>query len=90
MTVQVRIGDPVAILGGAEPDSWWVIDTAGKEPVREGQSDGAGAVLTISDPDLSALVRGQLAAQDLYQRGKLRVDGDVTVAQRLGFLKGLV
>ena len=30
------------------------------------------------------------SAKDLYQHGKLRVDGDVSVAHRLGLLKGLV
>jgi 3-hydroxyacyl-CoA dehydrogenase/3a,7a,12a-trihydroxy-5b-cholest-24-enoyl-CoA hydratase len=46
--------------------------------------------LTISDADLTALVRGEASARDLYQRGRLRVDGDVTIAHRLGFLKGLI
>jgi 3-hydroxyacyl-CoA dehydrogenase/3a,7a,12a-trihydroxy-5b-cholest-24-enoyl-CoA hydratase len=51
---------------------------------------GAATTLTISDADLTALVKGEVDARDLYQRGKLRVDGDVTVAHRLGFLKGLI
>jgi 3-hydroxyacyl-CoA dehydrogenase/3a,7a,12a-trihydroxy-5b-cholest-24-enoyl-CoA hydratase len=51
---------------------------------------GAPTTLSISDADLTALVKGEVDARDLYQRGKLRVDGDVTVAHRLGFLKGLI
>jgi 3-hydroxyacyl-CoA dehydrogenase/3a,7a,12a-trihydroxy-5b-cholest-24-enoyl-CoA hydratase len=45
--------------------------------------------LTLADADLAALCRGEVRAQTLYQHGKMRVDGDVTVAHRLGFLKGL-
>ena len=47
------------------------------------------ATITVSDDDLAALSAGA-AAKDLYQHGKLRVDGDVSVAHRLGVLKGLV
>ena len=44
------------------------------------------AVLTIADGDLPALSGGNF--KSLYQHGKLKVDGDVTVAHRLGFVKG--
>ncbi|HEY4244603.1 MAG TPA: SDR family NAD(P)-dependent oxidoreductase [Kofleriaceae bacterium] len=47
------------------------------------------ATLTISDADFAALASGAKSARDLYQHGQLRVDGDVSVAHRLGFLKGL-
>ncbi|HEX5064230.1 MAG TPA: SDR family NAD(P)-dependent oxidoreductase [Kofleriaceae bacterium] len=49
---------------------------------------GAQATLTIADADLPALASGN--PRSLYQHGKLRVDGDASVAQRLGFLKGLL
>jgi len=48
----------------------------------------AKATLTIADADLPALASGNV--RSLYQHGKLRVDGDVSVAHRLGFLKGLL
>src|SRR3569832_650932 len=47
----------------------------------------AVTVLTIKDADLAGLSAGN--AKSLYQHGQLRVDGDVSVAHRLGFLKGL-
>ena len=40
--------------------------------------------------DLVALVTGKATAKALYQHGQLRVDGDVSVAHRLGVLKGLI
>jgi 3-hydroxyacyl-CoA dehydrogenase/3a,7a,12a-trihydroxy-5b-cholest-24-enoyl-CoA hydratase len=49
---------------------------------------GTTATLTIADADLASLAAGNV--KSLYQHGKLRVDGDVSVAHRLGFLKGLV
>ena len=42
----------------------------------------------IADADLPALAAGNV--KSLYQHGKLRIDGDVSVGQRLGFLKGVI
>ncbi|MEO8553888.1 MAG: SCP2 sterol-binding domain-containing protein, partial [Kofleriaceae bacterium] len=42
---------------------------------------------TIKDADLAGLSAGN--AKSLYQHGQMRVDGDVSVAHRLGLLKGL-
>ena len=50
----------------------------------------ADATLTLSDADLAALVTGKATARSLFQFGKLRIDGDVAVAHRLGFLKALI
>jgi NAD(P)-dependent dehydrogenase (short-subunit alcohol dehydrogenase family)/acyl dehydratase/putative sterol carrier protein len=50
----------------------------------------AATTITIADGDLAELAAGKTTARDLYQHGKLRVDGDVTVAHRLGFLKSLI
>jgi 3-hydroxyacyl-CoA dehydrogenase/3a,7a,12a-trihydroxy-5b-cholest-24-enoyl-CoA hydratase len=49
---------------------------------------GTAATLTVADADLPSLGSGNI--RSLYQHGKIRVDGDVTVAHRLGFLKGLL
>jgi 3-hydroxyacyl-CoA dehydrogenase/3a,7a,12a-trihydroxy-5b-cholest-24-enoyl-CoA hydratase len=48
------------------------------------------ATLTIADGDLVALVTGKASAKNLFQHGQLRVDGDVSVAHRLGFLNDLI
>jgi ubiquinone biosynthesis protein UbiJ len=48
------------------------------------------ATCTICDADLAALAGGKATPRQLFQQGKLRIDGDVTVGQRLGFLKGLI
>jgi 3-hydroxyacyl-CoA dehydrogenase/3a,7a,12a-trihydroxy-5b-cholest-24-enoyl-CoA hydratase len=73
------------------PDAVWTVDLAGDTPsVKEGASGEVATILTISDADLAALTSGAATARDLFQHGKLRVDGDLTVAHRLGFLNKLV
>jgi (3R)-3-hydroxyacyl-CoA dehydrogenase / 3a,7a,12a-trihydroxy-5b-cholest-24-enoyl-CoA hydratase / enoyl-CoA hydratase 2 len=48
------------------------------------------AVCTLGDADLAALASGKASARQLFQQGKLRIDGDLSVGHRLGFLKGLI
>ncbi len=73
-----------------DPDAAYVVDLAGGAgAVKPGTREGADAVFTLADEDFEALAKGEADAKDLYQRGALRVDGDVRLAQRLGFLKGL-
>jgi 3-hydroxyacyl-CoA dehydrogenase/3a,7a,12a-trihydroxy-5b-cholest-24-enoyl-CoA hydratase len=71
------------------PDKSWVVDLTGAGAVREGSDAKATTVLRISDGDLSAICLDPGAARDLYQHGRLRVDGDVRIAHKLGFLKDL-
>jgi 3-hydroxyacyl-CoA dehydrogenase/3a,7a,12a-trihydroxy-5b-cholest-24-enoyl-CoA hydratase len=71
------------------PDGSWVVDLSGPGVVREGQDARANAVFRITDGDLVLLSRDPSLVRDFFQRGKLRVDGDVRLAQKLGFLKDL-
>ena len=61
-----------------DPDAAQTFDLGGDTAVT----------LAIKDADLPALAAGNV--KSLYQHGQLRVDGDVTVAHRLGFLKGVI
>ena len=61
-----------------DPDASHSVDLGGSTPTT----------LTIADSDLAGLAAGNV--KSLYQHGKLRVDGDVSAAHRLGFLKGLI
>ncbi len=80
----------VVVFKTTDPDSVWTVHAAGATPsVTQGAAAGATATLTLADADLAALARGAASARDLFQHGRLRVDGDVSVAHRLGFLKGL-
>ena len=67
-----------------DPELSRTLELGGADPAK------IDATIVITDADLAALASGQATARQLYQHGKLRVDGDVSVAHRLGFLKGLI
>jgi 3-hydroxyacyl-CoA dehydrogenase/3a,7a,12a-trihydroxy-5b-cholest-24-enoyl-CoA hydratase len=67
-----------------DPDAAQTVELGGAD---RNQID---VTLTIADADFAALASGKTDAKSLFQHGKLRVDGDVSVAHRLGFLKGLI
>ncbi|HVV83573.1 MAG TPA: SDR family NAD(P)-dependent oxidoreductase [Kofleriaceae bacterium] len=68
-----------------DPASAWTVDGTS---VKEGVHGAPATTFTIADADLAGLAAGDV--RSLFQHGKLRVDGDVAVAHRLGLLKGLV
>ncbi len=72
-----------------EPSSAWLVDFE-QRVVTPAQDEQANTTLRISDQNLLALVQGTRLAQDLYQHGELRVDGDVRVAHQLQFLDALI
>ena len=68
----------------------WVGDFGSAKPsIKEGVDPKAAAVITLGSDDLMELVKGA-GVQSLYQHGKLRVDGDVRVAHKLGIFKDLI
>ncbi len=63
----------------------------GKTPrVATGSNAQASAVLHIADEDLVLLASGQAEARDLFQRGRLRVQGDIRLARELAVLSKLI
>jgi 3-hydroxyacyl-CoA dehydrogenase/3a,7a,12a-trihydroxy-5b-cholest-24-enoyl-CoA hydratase len=76
-------------LDVTNPDGHWVLDLTGAGSVKEGSDAKATTKLRIDDADLVALTKDPGVAHEFYQRGKLRVDGDVAPARKLGFLKDL-
>nr|MBA3540237.1 SCP2 sterol-binding domain-containing protein [Deltaproteobacteria bacterium] len=79
LTQEVRATVKFAVTG---PDATQTFALGGKEP------NTVDATITIADADLAELSAGKV--RELYQRGKLRIDGDVSVAHRLGVLKSLI
>ena len=74
-----------------DPDSKCVVDLENAPPaLKSGETDGSTTTITIADADLAELSSGAATPQSLFQKGKLRVDGDVEPAHRLNFLKGLI
>jgi 3-hydroxyacyl-CoA dehydrogenase/3a,7a,12a-trihydroxy-5b-cholest-24-enoyl-CoA hydratase len=76
-TVQIRVTDP---------DGAWFVDL-GEGSVKPGTYEGADTTLTLDDESLAELAKGDADAEALFLRGKLRVDGDITPARNLDWLK---
>ena len=55
---------------------------------HRGGREAAAATLTLAEEDLLTLCADPAKARDLFQRGKLRVSGDMGPAHKLAFLKG--
>jgi 3-hydroxyacyl-CoA dehydrogenase/3a,7a,12a-trihydroxy-5b-cholest-24-enoyl-CoA hydratase len=70
-----------------EPEAAFVID--GKAgAVREGKDPAATTTVTLSDEALSELAKGG-DLRDMFQRGRIRVDGEVAPARKLEVINKL-
>ena len=97
--LEKRIADNPGLVGEvqavielriSDPDGGWTIDLSNdKGSVKKGLAGQPTTTLTINDEDFAALCAGDGLAQQFFQSGKLRVDGDMRVATRLGFLNKL-
>eukprot|EP00307_Rebecca_sp_RCC1486_P001473 CAMPEP_0119418642 /NCGR_PEP_ID=MMETSP1335-20130426/18772_1 /TAXON_ID=259385 /ORGANISM="Chrysoculter rhomboideus, Strain RCC1486" /LENGTH=119 /DNA_ID=CAMNT_0007443901 /DNA_START=56 /DNA_END=412 /DNA_ORIENTATION=+ len=59
----------------------WVVDIKGGA-VKEGKADKADVTMTLSDDDFVAMVSGKLAAQRAFMTGKLKISGNMGLAQK--------
>lgn len=71
-TIQYAISTPMHM----------VIDN-GTCQVQEGDADNADVTLRMDDDDLVALLTGELNGMTAFMTGKLQVDGDIMLAQKL-------
>jgi putative sterol carrier protein len=55
----------------------------GQCTVHDGMAASADVTLTMEDDDLAALLKGELNGMTAFMTGKLQVDGDLMLAQRL-------
>jgi putative sterol carrier protein len=56
----------------------------GKATVTEGAASGPDVTLIMADEDLIALLKGELNGMQAFMTGKLQLEGDMMLAQRLG------
>lgn len=83
--------DTIVQFNVREPDACWTVDFGATPPtITGGESAQATTRVTTADADLAALAKGNAEVRDLYQRGLLRVDGELAPAHALGVLKGLI
>lgn len=74
-------------LTGDNGGTFHVVVNDGKGEVKEGAADAADLSVTISDKDFEKLVEGKLNPVMAYMTGKIKVQGDLSLAMKLqGFL----
>lgn len=67
-----------------DPDGDWVMDFSVTPPkLSSGKADDANTTVTVADSQLADWVDGKQALRALYQKGDLRVDGDVTLIRHI-------
>lgn len=74
-TVQYKVSKP----------HYCVID-GGNLTVTEGEADSADVTLTLDDDDFVALMNGELNGMTAFMTGKLQLEGDLMLAQKLAGL----
>ena len=66
--------------GGGE---WNVVVADGKAAIAAGKAENPSIVLTASTADWLALMNGDLNGQTAFLTGKLKIQGDMTLAMKL-------
>ncbi len=62
----------------------WVADIRNRElEVREGAAENADMTLIAEDKDLLAMVNGDLNPVTAFMQGKVRIQGDMSLAMKL-------
>jgi putative sterol carrier protein len=70
-------------IEGADGGKWAVKIADGEATVVEGGVDGASITLTLTDENFIGLVTGKLNGQTAFLTGKLKIQGDMTLAMKL-------
>lgn len=74
-----------------EPTTHWSVDFSNKSPaINQGLHSNPALTLSLNDDDLVALVSGEAPLRELYQHGRVRLDGDVSLARDLRFPHDLI
>lgn len=67
----------------------WVVDlTKQSDFVSEGASDNAECTITVTSSDFMDMVEGRLPGPQAFMMGKLKIDGNMALAMKLGNVIG--
>jgi putative sterol carrier protein len=76
-------------ITGDEGGAWMATIKDGKMEVSEGESGDADMTVITSDRDMLAMVNGELNAVSAFMQGRVRIEGDMSLAMKLqGLLSG--
>lgn len=81
--IDLEQGAPNAVIQYETADPVHHVVENGTVVAREGNADNADVTIKISDDNLDKLLRGELNPMTAMFTGKLKVKGNVALAQRL-------
>jgi putative sterol carrier protein len=70
-------------LSGEDGGKWYIVVKDDACEVHEGTHEDPSVTLTMSDEDWLAMVNKQLNGVQAFMSGKLKVSGDIMLAQRI-------
>ena len=71
------------VITGDDSGEWWVKLADGNVESAQGQAENPSITLTMAAEDFAALVNGDLNGQQAFLTGKLKIQGDMTLAMKL-------
>jgi putative sterol carrier protein len=72
-----------------EAGNWTITVADNAVAVRAEKTADPSITLTISEDDFTALIKGELSGQAAFLTGKLKVEGDISLAMKLPSLFNL-
>lgn len=76
-------------IEGEGGGKWTAAIKGGALTVTDGAIDGADMTMFTTSEDMLAIVNGELNAVSAFMQGKVRVDGNMSLAMKLQSLLGL-
>jgi putative sterol carrier protein len=76
-------GDLKATIQYQTANPMYLVIDNGQCSAHEGAAPSADVTLTMEEDDLVALIKGELNGMTAFMTGKLQLDGDLMLAQRL-------